>query len=248
MRRAILGACVILAAGAPGARADYKPGIPPAVDPGTPVYAGLPDPVPAEPASPVPDGNTLERIFEADVAAGGTSYWFDRVLERPFLSNNDSYLYTRGRALYMYTHQAGTLGFANGWAYRERPTGSNQAMYTVSISGATLSEVTAERRQYPSHWSSVHSATGLRIAQKKFITHNNVAVTLLDVTNTGNEATTRTVTVASPLATTSAALGTELTGSVKARYGLTTITPRLSGDRLHRHRDVAHAGAAARAG
>ena len=141
MRRAILGACVILAAGAPGARADYKPGIPPAVDPGTPVYAGLADPVPAEPSGPVPDGSTLERIFEADVAAGGTSYWFDRVLERPFLSNNDSYLYTRGRALYMYTHQAGTLGFANGWAYRERPTGSNQAMYTVAISGATLSEV-----------------------------------------------------------------------------------------------------------
>ena len=177
---------------------------------------------------PVPDHGTLERIFAADVAAGGTSYWFDRVLERPFLSNNDSYLYTRGRALYMFTHQAGTLGFANGWAYRERPTGANQAMYTVAVSDATLAEVTAERKQYPSHWSSAHTATGLRIEQKKFITYDNVAVTLLNVTNTGAEPTTRTVTVASPLASTSAALGTELTGSVNARYGLTTITPRLS--------------------
>ena len=50
----------------------------------------------------------LGRIFDADVAGGGTSYWFDRVLERPFLSNQDSYLYTRGRALYMYTHNAAT--------------------------------------------------------------------------------------------------------------------------------------------
>ena len=65
-------------------------------------------------------------------------------------------------------------------------------MYTVAISDATLSEVTAERRQYPSHWSSAHTATGLRIEQKKFITANNVAVTLLNVTNTGTEPTTRT--------------------------------------------------------
>ena len=70
-------------------------------------------------------------------------------------------------------------------------------MYTVTISGATLTETTAERRQYPSHWRSTHTATGLRIEQTKFITQNNVAVTLLDVTNTGTEPTTRTVTVAS---------------------------------------------------
>ena len=53
---------------------------------------------------------------------------------------------------------------------------------------------------------------------------------MLTVTNTGTAPTTRTLTVASPVATTSAALGTELTGAVTARYGLTTITPRLSGD------------------
>ena len=55
-------------------------------------------------------------------------------------------------------------------------------------------------------------------------------MTVLTVTNTDTAPTTRTLTVASPVATTSAALGTELTGAVTARYGLTTITPRLSGD------------------
>ena len=82
--------------------------MPPAVDPGTPVFAGQADPVPAEPRRFDPASSMLERIYEADLAAGGTSFWFDRVLERPFLSNQDSYLYTRGRALYMYTHNAGT--------------------------------------------------------------------------------------------------------------------------------------------
>ena len=58
MRRAAgtLSVCAALVA-AQGARADYKPGIPPAVDPGTPTYGGLADPVPAEPSGPVPDGD-----------------------------------------------------------------------------------------------------------------------------------------------------------------------------------------------
>src|SRR5262245_57543205 len=159
----LLTAAVIAGAAATTAAATYKPGLPPKVDPSRPTFAGQASPVPAEPSSPVPDHTTLQRIFDADVAAGGTSYWFDRVLERPFLSNNDTYLYTRGRALYMQSHQPNTLGFASGWAYRERPTGGNVAMYTITIGGATLTEQTAERRQYPSYWSSVHTATGLRV-------------------------------------------------------------------------------------
>ena len=164
------------------------------------------------------------------MAAGGTSYWFDRVLERPFLSNNDSYLYTRGRALYMFTHQAGTLGFANGWAYRERPTGANQAMYTVAISDATLSEVTAERRQYPSHWSSAHTATGPADRAEEVHHAQQRRGHAAERHQHRRRADDADGHGASPLATTSAALGTELTGSVNARYGLTTITPRLSAD------------------
>jgi Concanavalin A-like lectin/glucanases superfamily len=212
------------------ALADYQPGMPPDIDPGTPTYGGSPAPVPPEPGAADPAGSRLEAIYEADSASGSGSFWFDRVLERPFLSNQDSHLYTRGRALYMYTHQRNALGFGGGFAYRERPTGNNQNLFTVAVDGTTLDEVTAERRQYPSHWSSVHEAPGLRVAQRKFITHENVAVTVLTLTNTGTEPTTRTLTVSSPIATMPAALGSELTGTVTARYGLTTITPRLSGD------------------
>ena len=130
----------------------------------------------------------------------------------------------------MNSHTAGTLGFAGGYAYRERPTGSNQSLFTVAVQGATLAETTAQRRQYPSHWSSVHTAAGLSVAQRKFITYNNVAVTLLALTNTGAEPATSTVTASSPIATVPATLGSELTGTVTARYGLTVLTPRLSGD------------------
>lgn len=210
------------------ARADYQPGLPPGIDPGIPTFSGPQEPVPPEPVPFDPSSSELRRIFDADVAAGGTSYWFDRVLERPFLSNQDTYLYTRGRALYMYTHNPGALGFGGGYAYRERPTGNNQNLYTVTVSDATFTETTAERKQYPSHWVSAHATSGLSVAQRKFITYNNVAVTLLTVTNTGAEATTRTVSVNSPIAT--VALNGELTGTVNARYDVTVVTPRLSAE------------------
>ena len=128
----------------------------------------------------------------------------------------------------MNTHTTGTLGFAGGYAYRERPTGANQNLYTVALSGVTLSETTPQRVQYPSHWRSPHRP-GLSVSQRKFITDNNVAVTVLTLTNNGTAPTPRTVTVSLADRYT-APRGTELTGSVTARYGLTTITPRLSGD------------------
>ena len=43
----------------------------------------------------------------------------------------------------MNSHQPGTLGFAGGYAYRERPTGANQSLYTLAIPGTTLTETTA---------------------------------------------------------------------------------------------------------
>jgi hypothetical protein len=222
----VIGVVVALAS-VPG-QARYVPGVPPEVDPGTPVFSGADSPVPTEPAAFDPGRSRLQAMYDADLAAGGTSFWFDRMLERPFLSNQDSYLYTRGRALYMYTHDPGRLGFAGGYAYRERPTGANQNLYTITISDATLDEDTGARRQYPSHWSSVHTAADLRVAQRKFVTHNNVAVTALTVTNTGSAPTNRTLTVASPVVST--ADGAELTGTVIARYGVTVVYPRLSGE------------------
>jgi hypothetical protein len=214
-------------------------------NPGDPTFTGSAQPVPAPPASSDPSKPTLQAIYNADVAAGGTSYWFDRILAVPYLpasqdsTNSDSLLMTRGRALYMYTHNPSVLGFAaggfgangGGWAYRQPPTGGRpQDLYTIGISGAALTEDTSQRWQYPSYFSSVFTRPGLSVAEKKFITYNDVAVTDLTLTNTGSSAETDTLTAASPIATTASADGTELTGQVTLRYALSTIYPRMSGD------------------
>src|SRR5262249_38135714 len=161
------------------ALAQQQAALPPDIDPGEPVFAGDANPIPPEPAPFDPASSRLRAIYDADVAAGGTSYWFDRILARPFLNNNagERTLLTRGRALYMYTHNPSVLGFAGqgtganggggGAAYREAiQTGGTSCqagpnatcnLYSVTVSGAALTEAPAERRQYPSYWSSVHT-------------------------------------------------------------------------------------------
>jgi hypothetical protein len=228
----------LVAAGA--AQAHYQAADPASIDPGEPVFAGDANPVPAEPAPFDPAASRLRASYDADVAAGGTSYWFDRILARPFLSNADSALFTRGRALYMYTHNPRTLGFGaggtganggGGYAYRQPPTtGTPQSLYTIAVSGGALTEDTSRRVQYPSHFSAVFTRPGLSVAERKFITDNNVAVTDLTLTNTGDTAATATLTATSPITTTPTADGAELTGTVALRYGLSTIFPRMSGN------------------
>ena len=221
------------------------PEVPPAVDPGTPDFSGLDDPVPDGPVAFDPTRNMLQAFFDADQSAGGDSYWLDRVLERSGdvdgpTSAQERALYTKGSALFMYTHNPGTLGFAGqgtganqgggGFGYREPIAGSNTSLYTVTVSDATLAEQTAQRRQYPSHWFSVHSGGGLQVDQTKFITENNVAVTILKLTNTGTEETTRTITAGTPAVVTQSFDGDERVGSFSTRYNLTTVSTRLSGD------------------
>jgi hypothetical protein len=228
------------------------PGIPPEVDPGTPTYSGSSTPIAGEPVGFDSAKSMLERIYRADLQAGGESFWFDRMLERQAGGSGDSTLYTRGRALYMYTHNPAVLGFAGqgtganvgggGAAYREAiQIGGNNCrpgpdapcnLYSVTVSDATLTEATAERRQYPSHWSSVHTAGGLTVHQRKFITHNNVAVTVLEITNLSAQPTTRTITAATPSWVTQSASadGTERIGSFSTHYDLTTVSTRFSGD------------------
>jgi hypothetical protein len=238
----VLAAGLVVSLGVEVAPVRAQEDIPPAVDPGTPTYIGSPDPVPAEPVPFDPTTNMLQRIFDADEAAGGGSFWFDRILERPAGGSGGNSLYTKGSALYLYTHNPNVLGFAGqgtganqgggGFAYREAISTGVTNLYTVTISDATLAEDTAQRRQYPSYWSSVHTGGGLQVAQRKFITHNNVAVTLLDVTNTGDQPTTRTVTAATPAVVTQSTSpdGTERVGSFNTRYNLTTVATRFSGD------------------
>ncbi|HET9347003.1 MAG TPA: LamG domain-containing protein [Candidatus Limnocylindrales bacterium] len=216
--------------------------IPPAVDPGTPTYTGLDDPVPDEPVGVDPTGNTLEAIYEADQAAGGESYWIDRILERPAGGSGGDWLYTKGRALFMYTHDEDELGFTGsgtganqgggGFGYREPVRNGVTDLYEVEIDGVDIEELSDERRQYPSHWTSVHAAPGLAIHQRKFITHNNVAVTILTLTNTGVADATYTLRGESPPQVVQATSpdGTELTGSFNTRYNLTTVSTRFSGE------------------
>src|SRR5215216_7552110 len=114
---------LVLGSGALSVASDQDPpvpAVPPAVDPGVPTYAGQEQPVPPEPAAFDPTENVLRKIYRADRAAGGESYWIDRILERPAGGNGGNALYTKGRALYIYTHAPAVLGFAG------QGTGANQ--------------------------------------------------------------------------------------------------------------------------
>jgi hypothetical protein len=170
--------------------------------------ANTPYPVFTGNANPVPDERTgyhvrnqLQAVFDADVAAGAGSgpdneFWIDRMLARtgnlPGGSNGDAnqYLFSRGRAVFMKTHQPGTLGFGGEVAYIETISGG-QGAYTITaaVGGAdvTLTEDAAQRRQTPSCWRGVfnNTAAGLRIVATKFITDGNVAVTNLEVSPRG---------------------------------------------------------------
>lgn len=224
--------------------AHSQPGPSAGNNPGNPTFTGPANPVPTPPAAYDPSKSMLQSIYNADVAAGGTSYWLDRILARPYMpgpdpTNSNSVLMTRGRALYMYTHDPSVLGFAaggsgadgGGWAYQQPGSaGTPQNLYTIGVSGGKLAEDTAKRWQHPSYFSSVYARPGLSVTEKKFITYNDVAVTDLTLTNTGSSPTTVTLTATSPIVKTPATDGTELTGTVNLRYGLSTIYPRMSGD------------------
>ncbi len=235
---AVLSASLLL--GATPALSVYQPGMPAAVDPGTPTYEGEEDPVPPIPVGFDPTANMLEAIYEADQAAGGESYWVDRLLERPAGGSGGDWLYTKGRALYMYTHDEDELGFAGsgtganqgggGFAYREAIRQGVTDLYEVDVDGVELEEDSDQRRQYPSHWTSVHTGDGLTVHQRKFITHNNVAVTILELTNTGDAEGTWTLEASTPAVVTQSTSGNERVGSFSTRYNVTTVRTRFSGE------------------
>ncbi|MBB6545674.1 discoidin domain-containing protein [Nonomuraea rubra] len=191
---------------------------------GLPVFTGG-DPVPAEPVGYHPR-RMMERIYKKE--KGGDSYWIDRMLARPGDDPAGPWLMTRGRALFMKEHDPSVLGFGGYVAYWESI--DNRDAYEISL-GTPLTENVAERLQMPSHWTGRYAGDGLAVGVKKFITHENVAVTTLEITNTGAEPRTVPVTVTSPY-TKRADGDRELTGAVWAKNKLTTIFPRLSGDGL----------------
>jgi hypothetical protein len=209
---ALLIACALTATSEPAAAAQTI---------GYPTFTG--PAIPAPPAS-YTTGNMMQAMYDAESA--GTDFWMDRLLAR---SGNDpagTWLMTRGRALFMKTHTPSVIGFGGQVAYWESI--SNENAYSVTVSPGTFSEQVASRWQAPSHWKSVHTSGSIRVEVTKFITNNNVAVTNLNVVNTGSSSQTLTMRATSPYTKTPA--GSELTGIVDAKNRLTTVFPRLSGD------------------
>jgi hypothetical protein len=204
--------------------ASPSPAVALADDLGMPVFTGG-DPVPDEPVRYHPR-KMMEEIYKQE--KGGDSYWIDRMLARPGDDPAGPWLMTRGRALFMKEHDPSKIGFAGYVAYWESI--DNRDAYTISL-GTTLTEDVSKRLQMPSHWTGRYTGDGLTVGVKKFITHENVAVTTLEITNTGPAATSVPITVTSPY-TGTADGDRELTGAVFAKNRLTTIFPRLSGDGL----------------
>jgi hypothetical protein len=150
----------------------------------------------------------------------------DRLLAR---SGNDpagTWLMSRGRAVFMKTQTPSVLGFGGTVAYWESI--NDQPAFIMTAGSGAWTEQVAQRWQAPSYWKSVHTNGSLRITQTKFITQNDVAVDNFAITNTGTGSATVPLRVTSPYATSGS--GTELTGQVTVKNGLTTIFPRLSGD------------------
>jgi len=87
----------VLVSGAPAAAAQTI---------GFPTFSG-----PAVPQPPVgySTGNMMQTIYNAE--SGGTDFWMDRLLARPGNDPAGTWLMTRGRGLFMKTHNPGTLGF-----------------------------------------------------------------------------------------------------------------------------------------
>jgi hypothetical protein len=185
---------------------------------------------PAVPQPPVgyTTGNMMRAIYNNEAAGGGTDFWVDRLLARTGNDPAGNWLMTRGRAVFMKTHNPGTLGFGGQVAYWESI--SNQNAYSVAISPGSFGEQVSQRRQTPSHWRSVHNSGSISVTQSKFITHQNVAVTNLAITNNGGGAQTLQVRATSPYA--SSGSGGELVGNRASFNSLTNLTMRLSGDQF----------------
>jgi len=143
-------------------------------------------------------------------------------------------MFSRGRTAFMKTHDPAVLGFGGELAYIESTGRSGYAITVLDADGAAiaLAEDTAARKQTPSYWRATftNTAAELSVVQTKYITESNVAVTQLELGNTGSRAREVTLVAKSPYAST--AEGAELVGVVSAFNRLTTIRPRFSGDRF----------------
>lgn len=222
-------------------------------DIGYPIFNGTRDPMPATGIVYNPSSSYLAQIFAQDQAQGAGNdtahdFYVDRILARYGTAPNgkssnhagsynyegadgNRYLFTRGRAAYMYDHAPNRLGFVGAMAYWDT-TAKDGFSIDVSVDGKTVSlkEDSTARKQTPSYFTTVFTNDdgSLRITETKYITYNNVAVANITVQSTSQQ--TVTLTASSPFATTANSDGTELTGRVNAPNNLTTLYPRFSGN------------------
>lgn len=225
-------------------------------DLGYPSFQGDDNPVPERGVIYDPTVSYLQQVFDKDLSNGAGSdtddnhdFWMDRMLVRKGAdptgtgtndagnyaysgADSNQYLFSRGRAAFMRTHEPGTLGFAGEIAYKD--TINTEGAFSVSVTkdgrALTLREDTAQRKQTPSYWKSVFTTSdaSVSVTEIKFITNENVLVLGYQFNST--EDVTLGVEAKSPLVST--VEGDELTGVVQLGRDLTTVYPRFSGDGL----------------
>lgn len=220
---------------------------------GYPSFKGAADPIPGTGVAFDPSTSYLKQVFDADVANGaGTDtahdFWIDKMLTRTGTAPNgtgtndagdynyagadkNEYLFSRGRAAFMYTHTPEALGFVEDVAYWDQ-TGNDGFTVEVSIGGSkqTLRENTDKRKQTPSYFTTefTNGDKTITVTEVKYITYTNVMVANFTITSTtGGDVT---LTAASPFAQDGNDGDTELTGRFNVKNDLTTIYPRFSGN------------------
>ena len=196
-------------------------------------------------------GNMLKSIYDSDMSKGGNSFYMDRILERDGVANGDpnsngnddgNTFLTRGRALYMYTSDPSVIGFGGNTSYHQ-PLGKS-AMYSISFKDGSTSlsstEDAAARVNTPSNWTGTYTLGSSNVTAKvsKFISYEDVAVTLVTLENSSDAEKQLTMDVNSGFVKEKSTVkvnGTdqnELTGTFSSPSNLTTITARLTGDGL----------------
>jgi putative cell wall-binding protein len=219
---------------------------------GYPTFQGSDTPIPDSGVPFDPASSYLGSVFASDLAAGAgqsteKDFWVDSLLARygsdpagsgqtgsgaafTYDSDRNQYLFSRGRAAFLRTHDPKVLGFGGDLAYWDSINGKGGYDVTLKVAGQalTLTEDEVQRKQTPSYWRSVFttSQAGLDVVQTKYITDANVLVTQIELRSTS--AVDVDVEAASPLVST--VDGDELTGTFSAHNDVTTVRARFSGN------------------
>src|SRR4051812_3555652 len=114
---------------------------------GYPHFSGSADPIPPEPARYRPD-RMMQAMYDAEKS--GTDFWMDRLLARRGDDPAGDWLLTRGRAVFMKTHDPRTIGFGGQVAYWESI--DNRDAYAITVGSGGFTEDVGERLQTPSYF------------------------------------------------------------------------------------------------